>query len=99
MRVDDLRTRTANGARDTRREQRIDVTRSRHALERNRQLLVERIRRPCTIVEPEEAHVHAALGESGQQRQEMPFGSADPADPMNVKDLQAATSAGASTCS
>jgi hypothetical protein len=68
-------------------ETRIQVTGCRYPLERNGQRLVERIRRARRVVQPEKADVDTAFGQCRQEREQMPFGSADPADPVNVENL------------
>lgn len=89
MGVDDIRTEPTNRAGNLEREPRIDVPRCPQAFERDVELLVERIGSSRGVVEPEEVHVDAPLGKRRKQRQQMTFGPADPADPLEVEDLHA----------
>ena len=59
------------------------------------ELPVEGLHRPARVVEPEEDRLDPALRERGQQREQMPFGPADPPDPVEVDDPHA-TGRGAS---
>ena len=56
--------------------------RERHAA--TLELVVERVR--VRQVEPGEGDLDAALGERGQERQQMPLGAADPRDPVGMHD-------------
>ena len=50
---------------------------------------VERLDRPGGVVEPEEHGLDPVLAQRRQQRQQMPLGAADPADPVDVDDPHA----------
>ena len=72
-------------------EPRVEVPPAREPFERHRQLRVEGLRRGGRVVQADEADVEAALGEGRQERQQVPLGAADPADPVEVDDLHAGT--------
>ena len=68
-------------------EARVEIARRGDPFERDAQSLVEGVRGPGRVVETEKAHVDAPLGEGRQEREQMPLGTADPTDPMDVEDL------------
>jgi hypothetical protein len=88
MRVHEIGASGARGARDVHGEPQVEVARAGQPLvwhAGRRERLVERARCERGVVEAEEAGVHAALAQGGQQGQQVPFGAADTADAVDVQ--------------
>ncbi len=89
VRMHELRPKRPGGVRDPEWKAGIEVVPRPDASERDPSLLehgVERARRAARIVEPDERRLNPVRPECGQQREQVPFGAADPGDPVDVDD-------------
>ena len=83
----DVRAQLANEARE---QQWVEVARRANAYGRHPQRVVEVVGAPRWIVEADEHGLDAALGERGQEREQVSLGAADTADAVDVDDLHRA---------
>ncbi len=86
VRVDDVGLQRLQRASQPAREHGVDVARARKPPRRHADALVERLRVPGGVVEPDERHVVPARRERRQQREQVALGPADPAHPVDVDE-------------
>ena len=94
VRVDEVRVDevgAAQRAAEPAEEARVEVVRHAQPHRLDRELLVERLGIPGGVVEADEHRLDAERGEAGQEREQVPFGAADPAHPVDVDDPHART--------